>query len=144
MNSPSLSAAHVRANQDALRELIVQIAVIRETKGYTLDDIAAKMGVDKSAVSRLECGRTNPTLQTIGRYADAVGAIIVPVAVPAEDSASWAELGRVVSEGLDAAGTVEFAQAIELTQAVTPGTELTGKPGAGVSSKAHGIAATQA
>jgi len=34
------------------------------------------MGVDRSVVTRFESGGTNPTMATINRYAEAVGAMI--------------------------------------------------------------------
>ena len=49
----------------------------REAKGRTLADIAERSGMDRSAVSRLENGvYLNPTLDTLYRYATAIGAEI--------------------------------------------------------------------
>jgi transcriptional regulator with XRE-family HTH domain len=49
----------------------------REAKGLSLADVAERSGMDRSAVSRLENGvYLNPTLDTLYRYATAIGAEI--------------------------------------------------------------------
>jgi DNA-binding XRE family transcriptional regulator len=49
----------------------------REAKGLSLADVAERCGIDRSAVSRLENGvYLNPTLDTLYRYAAAIGAEI--------------------------------------------------------------------
>lgn len=49
----------------------------REAQGLSLADVAERCGMDRSAVSRLENGvYLNPTLDTLYRYAAAVGAEI--------------------------------------------------------------------
>jgi len=49
----------------------------REAQGLSLSDVADRSGMDRSAVSRLENGQyLNPTMDTLYRYAQAVGAEI--------------------------------------------------------------------
>lgn len=49
----------------------------REAKGLSLAGVAERCGMDRSAVSRLENGvYLNPTLDTLYRYAAAIGAEI--------------------------------------------------------------------
>ncbi|MCL4206236.1 MAG: helix-turn-helix transcriptional regulator [Pirellulaceae bacterium] len=49
----------------------------RERQGLSLSDVAARSGMDRAAVSRLENGVClNPTLETLYRYAEAVRAEI--------------------------------------------------------------------
>ena len=49
----------------------------REQQGLSLADVSRRCGMDRSAISRLENGvYVNPTLDTLYRYADAVGAEI--------------------------------------------------------------------
>lgn len=91
-------------NGESLAELLTQLAIIREQRGLTLDKVAKSMGIDKSAVSRLERGTTNPTVKTLRRYATAVGAYLVPMAVPAEDLPGWRSLTQSVSDALDETG----------------------------------------
>ena len=88
-------------NLPALHKLITQLAIIRETSGLTIDDAAKAMGVDKAAVSKLERGLTNPTLLTVARYADAVGAVLAPIAVPRTQGQQWTGLADEVLLALD-------------------------------------------
>lgn len=46
---------------------------IRTQNGITQGDIAKSLGVSRGFVSNLENGKTNPTLATITRLANAVG-----------------------------------------------------------------------
>jgi len=49
----------------------------RETRGMSLADVSARSGMDRGAVSRLENGvYLNPTVDTLYRYAAAIGAEI--------------------------------------------------------------------
>ncbi|HXD88607.1 MAG TPA: helix-turn-helix transcriptional regulator [Urbifossiella sp.] len=46
----------------------------RESRGLSLADVAERSGIDKAALSRLENGvHDNPTVETLIRYAAAVG-----------------------------------------------------------------------
>ena len=49
----------------------------RERQGLSLTDVANRSGMDRAAISRLENGiYLNPTVDTLYRYAQAVGADI--------------------------------------------------------------------
>ncbi|MBY0523120.1 MAG: helix-turn-helix transcriptional regulator [Gemmataceae bacterium] len=59
-------------------ELFRQLKASREAAGLTLADLSARCGIDQPALSRLENGHTqNPTLDTLWRYAAAVGKRLV-------------------------------------------------------------------
>ncbi len=59
---------------DQLDELLRQLKAARQEKGLSLSDLAGLTGMDRSALSKLETGRRgNPTVETLVRYADAVG-----------------------------------------------------------------------
>lgn len=46
----------------------------REARGLSVSEVALRMGVDHAAVSRLESGKqANPTVNTVMRYAEAIG-----------------------------------------------------------------------
>ena len=46
----------------------------RERGGLSIDDVSARSGIERGALSKLECGHNpNPTLRTLARYASAVG-----------------------------------------------------------------------
>lgn len=73
---PSLVARHHQrlASLDELDELLSQLKAAREAKGLSLNDVTELTGMDRSALSKLESGgRPNPTVDTLVRYADAVG-----------------------------------------------------------------------
>jgi hypothetical protein len=60
------------------RELLGQLKASREAAGLTLADVSARCGIDQAALSRLENGLPrNPTLDTLWRYAAAVGKRLV-------------------------------------------------------------------
>src|SRR5947208_13314845 len=73
---PDLIARHHErmATLDQLQELFGQLKAAREAKGLSLADLTELTGMDRSALSKLETGqRANPTVETLVRYAEAVG-----------------------------------------------------------------------
>ncbi len=62
------------ATFDELEGLLQQLKAAREEKGLSLSDMTRLTGMDRSALSKLETGqRLNPTIETLVRYAEAVG-----------------------------------------------------------------------
>jgi len=60
-----------------LLAMLAELKKHRQRRGLTLADVAERSGMDRSAVSRLENGvYVNPTVDTLHRYAEAVGAEI--------------------------------------------------------------------
>jgi predicted transcriptional regulator len=60
-----------------LQAMLAALKKQREGQGLSLADVAAKCGMDRAAISRLENGvYLNPTVDTLFRYAEAVGASI--------------------------------------------------------------------
>ncbi len=77
---PDLTARHNErmASLDQLHELLLQLKAAREAKGLSLADLTELTGMDRSALSKLETGRrANPTVETLVRYAEAVGKHVV-------------------------------------------------------------------
>jgi predicted transcriptional regulator len=73
---PDIIARHNErmAALDQLQELLRQLKAAREAKGLSLADLTELTGMDRSALSKLETGqRANPTVETLVRYAEAVG-----------------------------------------------------------------------
>src|SRR5437899_8297960 len=69
------------------QELLRQLKASREAAGLTLADVSARCGIDQPALSRLENGHTqNPTLDTLWRYAAAVGKRLVLTAEDIQDT----------------------------------------------------------
>lgn len=57
-----------------LQSCIAELKKAREAAGLTLEQVAKRTGLATETVCRLETGAvTNPTWQTLGRYAAAVG-----------------------------------------------------------------------
>jgi transcriptional regulator with XRE-family HTH domain len=54
-----------------------QIQKLREQKGMSQQDLAAKCNFEKSNMSRLEAGRVNPTLSTLEKVANALDVTLV-------------------------------------------------------------------
>ena len=77
-----LSVDLARSENHLLRELIAA----RQRCGLKPADVARRMGIDRSAVTRFESGGTNPTMATINRYAEAVGVMIRYTVEPATGS----------------------------------------------------------
>jgi len=46
---------------------------LREAKGMSQGDIHRATGIDRAYISNLEAGKQNPTLETIGKIAEALG-----------------------------------------------------------------------
>jgi DNA-binding XRE family transcriptional regulator len=58
--------------------LLLKLKAARKAAGLTLADLSARCGIDQPALSRLENGHTpNPTVDTLWRYAAAVGKRLV-------------------------------------------------------------------
>lgn len=77
---PDLIAHHHErmATLDRMQELLRQLKAAREARGLSLADLTDLTGMDRSALSKLETGqRPNPTVETLVRYADAVGKRLV-------------------------------------------------------------------
>lgn len=62
----------------AVRAVCGALRIAREQQGLTLGDMERLTGIDRSALSKLErCVRTNVTVETLGRYAAALGKELV-------------------------------------------------------------------
>ena len=61
----------------ALLSALAELKRRREEQGLSLADMAERSGLDRALLSRLENGKIlNPTLGTVWRYAEAIGARI--------------------------------------------------------------------
>ncbi len=85
------SGAAAQLGLDVVRcpaqELLRQLKASREAAGLTLADVSARCGIDQPALSRLENGHTpNPTLDTLWRYAAAVGKRLVLTTEDVQDT----------------------------------------------------------
>jgi transcriptional regulator with XRE-family HTH domain len=53
--------------------LAVRLAGLRQEQGWSLDELAARSGVSRATLSRLERGETSPTASLLGRLCTAYG-----------------------------------------------------------------------
>jgi len=68
----------VKQRHARLREAIGALKATREALGLSLADIKDRTGIEKGNLSRLEnAPNPNPTIDTLTRYADAVGKEVV-------------------------------------------------------------------
>jgi DNA-binding Xre family transcriptional regulator len=76
---PELVECHQRmAVLDRTQELLEELKAAREQKGLSLADLTERTGMDDAALTQLETGQhPNPTLDTLARYAEAVGKRLV-------------------------------------------------------------------
>jgi ribosome-binding protein aMBF1 (putative translation factor) len=58
---------------EAALELVTELLKARSWKGWTQEQLAARMHTSQAAVARLESGATMPTVRTLQRYAEATG-----------------------------------------------------------------------
>ncbi len=71
-----LKDPEIKAGYDALGpeyKLIEQVIANRLKKGYSQAQLAAKMNTKQSAISRLESGGYNPTLEFLNKISTALG-----------------------------------------------------------------------
>lgn len=90
---PDLLARHEARmiGLDQLQLLLDQLKAAREAQGLSLSDVTRLTGMDRSALSKLETGqRPNPTLDTLVRYAEAVGKRIVVSLADGENTSAAA------------------------------------------------------
>ena len=78
-----------------------QVRALRTTRGWSLDELAGRSGVSKGMVVQIEAARTNPSIGTLCRLADAFGVTMarlieppLPRAVRVCDVADAPELWR--------------------------------------------------
>ena len=60
-------------HEQAVAETIGDLKRARQSQGLSLQQVAERMGTDRSNVHRLERGFGNPTVATLARYAKAIG-----------------------------------------------------------------------
>lgn len=73
----ALSNPKVKAEYDALEDefaLLHQLLAARNAAGMSQEDVAREMGTKQSAIARIEVsGKHSPSINTLRRYAKAVG-----------------------------------------------------------------------
>ena len=60
-------------NSQIAKALARNVLRLRKDKGWTQDELAAKLGIEQMAVSLIENARSNPTLETLEAIATCFG-----------------------------------------------------------------------
>lgn len=66
----------IRREYEALQAeygLVDALLTAREQSNMTQEELSEKSGVPQADISRIESGKANPTLRTLGRIAEAMG-----------------------------------------------------------------------
>jgi predicted transcriptional regulator len=71
-DSPARRRGYERAGR-AIR-VAFEIRALREKKGLSQRELAERVGTTQSAIARLEAGNVSPSLPTLDKIADALGA----------------------------------------------------------------------
>lgn len=71
MNDPAFAAAYAEA--DGEFSVIEEMILARTAAGLTQGEVALRAGTTQSAIARLEGGGVSPTIETLRKYAAAVG-----------------------------------------------------------------------
>ncbi|GAA4706251.1 helix-turn-helix domain-containing protein [Phytohabitans rumicis] len=61
------------------------VRAMRTARGWSLDELAGRSGVSKGMVVQIEAARTNPSVGTLVRIADAFGVTVARLLEPAEE-----------------------------------------------------------
>ena len=61
------------------------VRALRLGRGWSLDELSGRSGVSKGMVVQIEAARTNPSIGTLCRIADAFGVTIAQLLEPAAD-----------------------------------------------------------
>jgi ribosome-binding protein aMBF1 (putative translation factor) len=84
-DSPARRAGYDKAGR-AIR-LAFEIRELREARGLSQRELAERVGTTQSAIARLEAGNISPSLPTLDRVAEALGAeLTVTIADPGKVS----------------------------------------------------------
>ncbi len=64
------------ASAEGPAELVSQLTALRQSRGLSQTEVAARMGTSQSAVARLEAGKADVRMSTLARYAEAMDTAI--------------------------------------------------------------------
>lgn len=77
------------AHHDPIEEITAAVALhvraLRTGRGWSLDELSGRSGVSKGMLVQVEAARTNPSVGTLARIADAFGVTVARLLQPAAD-----------------------------------------------------------
>lgn len=129
--------------KDLTGVLARNVRQLRQDRGLTAADLAARSGVAKATLSQIEAARGNPRLETLRDLADALGVPPTELLAPPDEPRV-----RVVrsDEGLDVTDSVmggRLVRSIPVEASVIEVYELELGPDASETSSSHGIGAQE-
>jgi transcriptional regulator with XRE-family HTH domain len=68
---------------DAVTAVAQHVRALRQSRGWSLDELSGRSGVSKGMVVQIEGARTNPSVGTLSRIADAFGIAVGRLLEPA-------------------------------------------------------------
>jgi transcriptional regulator with XRE-family HTH domain len=75
-----------RATVEAVTAAVAEhVRALRQARGWSLDELSGRSGVSKGMVVQIEAARTNPSVGTLTRLADAFGVTVGRLLEPAAD-----------------------------------------------------------
>ena len=87
--------------EDVNTRLGRRLRSLRDTAALSLDALATRSGVSRSAISLIENGRSSPTATVLDKLAGALGVTLASLfEAPATDAAPASPLARVADQGL--------------------------------------------
>lgn len=84
-----------------VRKIVERLRQEREARKLTQADVGTAIGLTRQAIAATEGGRTAPNLDTLGRWADAVGCVLEVRVVPkdpADAEVPWSQVAPESSE----------------------------------------------
>jgi transcriptional regulator with XRE-family HTH domain len=81
-----LTDTSARTNVEAVTSAVAQrVRALRQARNWSLDELSGRSGVSKGMVVQIEAARTNPSVGTLCRIADAFGVTVAQLLEPAAD-----------------------------------------------------------
>ena len=75
-----------RTGVEAVTAAVAQhVRALRQGRGWSLDELSGRSGVSKGMLVQIEAARTNPSVGTLTRIADAFGVTVARLLEPAAD-----------------------------------------------------------
>lgn len=99
-------------------QLGARIKEIRKAKGLSQDKLSEKVGIDAKHLSRIEVGRSFPSLDTLARLAKALNVEIKDIFEFAHEAKSLIELKETLSSLMEEATEDKLKVAVKVLRAI--------------------------
>ncbi len=85
-DTPASNRPAGRGTVEAVTAAVAEhVRAFRQARGWSLDELSGRSGVSKGMVVQIEAARTNPSVGTLTRIADAFGVTVARLLEPAAD-----------------------------------------------------------